>query len=166
MDPKPDEIICDPACGTSGFLVAASEYLKENKKEEIESLTNEIEELNKVIEEFTILNKDNQKYIDDLNFDITNLKISVSSFEESESSINEIADIIEQDINLSKNNIANKTKQIEDIEINNSELKETILKYKEEIEKIDIIALDKFTVYKNGKIKIVLKNGVEIEEKI
>ena len=38
--------------------------------------------------------------------------------------------------------------------------------YKEEIEKIDITALDKFIVYKNGKIKIVLKNGVEIEEKI
>ena len=38
--------------------------------------------------------------------------------------------------------------------------------YKEEIEKIDINALDKFTVYKNGKIKIKLKNGVEIEEKI
>lgn len=38
--------------------------------------------------------------------------------------------------------------------------------YKEEIEKIDIIALDKFTVYKNGKIKIVLKNGAEIEEKL
>ena len=35
MDPKPNEIICDPACGTSGFLVAASEYLKENKKEEV-----------------------------------------------------------------------------------------------------------------------------------
>ncbi len=35
MDPKPDEIICDPACGTSGFLVAASEYLKKNKKEEV-----------------------------------------------------------------------------------------------------------------------------------
>lgn len=35
MEPKPNEIICDPACGTSGFLVAASEYLKENKKEEI-----------------------------------------------------------------------------------------------------------------------------------
>lgn len=35
MDPKVDEIICDPACGTSGFLVAASEYLKENKKEEV-----------------------------------------------------------------------------------------------------------------------------------
>ena len=35
MDPQPDEIICDPACGTSGFLVAASEYLKEHKKEEV-----------------------------------------------------------------------------------------------------------------------------------
>ena len=35
MDPKADEIICDPACGTSGFLVAASKYLKENKKAEV-----------------------------------------------------------------------------------------------------------------------------------
>jgi len=35
MSPKADEVICDPACGTSGFLVAAGEYLKENRKEEI-----------------------------------------------------------------------------------------------------------------------------------
>ena len=35
MDPKADEVICDPACGTSGFLVAAGEYLKERRKEEI-----------------------------------------------------------------------------------------------------------------------------------
>ncbi len=35
MDPSSDEVICDPACGTSGFLVAAGEYLKEKKKEEI-----------------------------------------------------------------------------------------------------------------------------------
>ena len=35
MDPKPDDVICDPACGTSGFLVAAGEYLKENYKQEI-----------------------------------------------------------------------------------------------------------------------------------
>ena len=35
MQPKPDDIICDPACGTSGFLVSAGEYLKENYKEEI-----------------------------------------------------------------------------------------------------------------------------------
>lgn len=28
--PKPDDLICDPACGTAGFLVAAGEYLREN----------------------------------------------------------------------------------------------------------------------------------------
>jgi len=35
MKPGADESICDPACGTSGFLVSAGEYLKENYKEDI-----------------------------------------------------------------------------------------------------------------------------------
>lgn len=35
MQPKPDDVICDPACGTSGFLVTAGEYLREKHKEEI-----------------------------------------------------------------------------------------------------------------------------------
>ncbi len=35
VDPKANDVICDPACGTSGFLVSAAEYLKETKKEEI-----------------------------------------------------------------------------------------------------------------------------------
>ena len=35
MQPKPDDVICDPACGTSGFLVAAGEYLKENHRTDI-----------------------------------------------------------------------------------------------------------------------------------
>ncbi len=35
MEPSADDMICDPACGTSGFLVAAGEYLKERRKEEI-----------------------------------------------------------------------------------------------------------------------------------
>ena len=29
--PKPDDIICDPACGTCGFLVAAGEYLRDHQ---------------------------------------------------------------------------------------------------------------------------------------
>jgi type I restriction enzyme M protein len=28
--PQPKDIICDPACGTAGFLIAASEHLREN----------------------------------------------------------------------------------------------------------------------------------------
>ena len=35
LDPKPDDVICDPACGTSGFLVAAGEYLKDKYKDDI-----------------------------------------------------------------------------------------------------------------------------------
>ncbi|MBQ7857009.1 MAG: SAM-dependent DNA methyltransferase [Oscillospiraceae bacterium] len=35
MQPKPDFTICDPACGTAGFLVAAEEYLMDNHKKEI-----------------------------------------------------------------------------------------------------------------------------------
>jgi type I restriction enzyme M protein len=31
--PQPKDIICDPACGTGGFLVAAGEYLREHHAE-------------------------------------------------------------------------------------------------------------------------------------
>ena len=33
--PTPDDVICDPACGTAGFLVAASEYLVERHGDRI-----------------------------------------------------------------------------------------------------------------------------------
>ena len=35
LDLQPSDTVCDPACGTSGFLVAAGEYLKENYLDEI-----------------------------------------------------------------------------------------------------------------------------------
>lgn len=35
MAPKPDDVICDPSCGTAGFLVAAGEYLKKNSHKDI-----------------------------------------------------------------------------------------------------------------------------------
>ncbi|WP_077391588.1 type I restriction-modification system subunit M [Mobilibacterium timonense] len=35
MEPESNDIICDPACGTSGFLISSGEYLKENRKKEI-----------------------------------------------------------------------------------------------------------------------------------
>lgn len=33
IKPKPTDTICDPACGTAGFLVAASDYMREHHKE-------------------------------------------------------------------------------------------------------------------------------------
>ena len=35
LAPKPEDVICDPACGTSGFLVSAGAYLKEKYLNEI-----------------------------------------------------------------------------------------------------------------------------------
>ena len=35
LDLRPEDYICDPACGTSGFLVSAGEYLKETYFQEI-----------------------------------------------------------------------------------------------------------------------------------
>ncbi len=35
MDPNPKDRICDPACGTSGFLVASGDYLRERNKKEV-----------------------------------------------------------------------------------------------------------------------------------
>ena len=35
VEPKADDIICDPACGTAGFLVGAGEYLRKKRKEEV-----------------------------------------------------------------------------------------------------------------------------------
>lgn len=40
MAPGPREIICDPACGTAGFLVAAAEYLRDLKDSDGNSVLN------------------------------------------------------------------------------------------------------------------------------
>ena len=90
--------------------------------------------LNQVIEEFTNLNKDNQRYIDDLNFDITNLKISVSSFDESENSINEMVERIELDVKNNIQSIENKKALRESIIEENKKLEESNVQIKVEIE--------------------------------
>ena len=52
-------------------------------QKEILELDEEIKSLNEEITIFTIENKENQTYIDNLNTDIMDLKISVNSFDES-----------------------------------------------------------------------------------
>ena len=110
--------------------------IKEEAKEQIEKLSKENEELNKVIEEFANLNKDNQKYIDDLNFDITNLKISVSSFEESEMSIKEMTERIEEDIKNNEESIRNKQEKLSNIKNDNEQLMNNINELKNKITQI------------------------------
>lgn len=103
-------------------------------------LSKQTEVMDKVkaeIEEFAKLNMDNQKYIDDLNFDVTNLKISVSSFYESEISIDEMVDRLNQDINNNMNSITNKESALQGILKDNEEIKKRILEYENEILELD-----------------------------
>ena len=113
-----------------------SKNTKQEIEKKIEELSSQNEELTKVITEFAELNKDNQKYVDDLNFDITNLKISVSSFDESEASIEEMKERINMDIENTLKSIENKKLQIEQIKSDNFNLQETIKETKQKIENI------------------------------
>ena len=148
---------------------------QEDLTKQVESIDKENEELGKIIEEFTNLNKDNQKYIDDLNFDITNLKISVSSFDESEVSINEMVERIELDIQNNLASIANKKEIREKILVDNSELETKIEEIKvkiEELEKEILGSTDKVEklkqdrVQKNEKLSNLEKELEEQNEKI
>ena len=135
--------------------------LKEQKETEIQTLTQQIEELNKVIEEFALNNKDNQKYIDDLNFDITNLKISVTSFDESESSIEEMVERISQDIKNNEQSIENKNQNILAINEENTKLEQTITEYNAQIEQI------KQEVTNSGtKVEELKQERITINEKL
>ena len=109
---------------------------KEEKEQEVEKLNSEIKSLSEEVEQFATVNKDNQKYIDDLNFDITNLKISVSSFIESEASIEEFVERIRQEILNNNNNIENKNNTLNQAIKENAELQTKIDNLNSEIEQI------------------------------
>lgn len=100
--------------------------IKQTIEKEISHIEEENRQLNQVIAEFVTLNSDSQKYIDDLNFNITNLKISVSSFDESQSSIDEIVQRIEQEMQDNKTSIENKKQLRQKILQENEELTQSI----------------------------------------
>jgi len=109
---------------------------KEENEKQIAKITKKNEESQKIIDEFSNANKDSQRYIDDLNLDITNLKISVSSFNESELSIEEMTDMINKEIETHTKNKENKKIQIEAASEENVKLQNEIESIKQEIEKV------------------------------
>ena len=110
---------------------------QEELEKDIKAIDEENSSLSSIIEEFSNLNKDNQKYIDDLNLDITNLKISVTSFDESENSINEMMERIDQDITNNEKSIANKEESINGFVKENETLLENNKEVEEEIKKLE-----------------------------
>lgn len=86
------------------------------------------------IDEYTRFNKEKQKDIDILNEDVVNLRISLSSFDETVSSIDEMKEKIESDIVNFRNSIDKKKEEISNIEIENKNLENEISITKQLIE--------------------------------
>ena len=86
------------------------------------------------IDEYTRFNKEKQKEIDILNEDVVNLKVSLSSFDETVSSIDEMKEKIESDIQNFELGISKKQEEINYIKENNEKLQEEIKTTKELIE--------------------------------
>ena len=147
-----------------------TECLEKQKlsEEQMNSIEEENNSLNLIIEEFTNTNKDNQKYIDDLNFDITNLKISVSSFDESETSIDEMVERINTDIQNNINSINNKKNLRTQIIETNNELQEKILDIKKQISELEKDVSDSSEKVENLKKDRTFKNEkmIKIESEI
>ena len=112
------------------------EVSKEGTKQVIANLDKEMQELNAEITQFAELNKDDQTYIDNLNTDITDLKISVSSFDESGTSLDEMIARIEQDIQNANASIETKKSDIENAKLETTKNEEAISNFEQEIEKI------------------------------
>ena len=144
---------------------------EEKLKNKITELNNQTEELNKIISEYAESNKEQQKYINDLNFDITNLKISVSSFDESECSIEEIQERINLEIENNNKSIYNKKNQIEQIGKENIELQKVIEESDLKIEKIkkEVInsnsKIEELKIIRNNKNENLNRKENEISEK-
>ena len=132
---------------------------KEKEEQDIQNILEENSKLNGIIEQFANLNKDNQRYIDDLNMDVTNLKISVSSFDESEASIDEMVERINQDINNNNLSIENKLNQKDAINQDNVDLETKISQLKEQIEEINLAVNNSSSKVVELKQKRVEKNN-------
>ena len=134
---------------------------KELDEQEMAKIFKENEEKQAIIDEFASSNKNSQTYIDNLNEDITDLKISVSSFNESEVSIQEMSEMINKEIETHTKNVEIKKAQIEKDEKENIELEKQIEETKKQIEEIksqvsnsgeNIEKLKKDRIAKNEKL--------------
>ena len=152
-----------------------NEQTQNDLNEKISAIDEENKKLSEEIEEFSNHNKETQTIVDDLNFDITNLKISVSSFDESEASINEIVERINNDIENLKQSTENKKEQKIRLTEENDKLEELNIKLNEEAEnllkevsnsgtKVEELKNDRIT--KNQKLEEAEENFTDQMEKI
>lgn len=156
-----------------------AETLTESSKnsDEIDKLIKSTEEENlkmqKIVDDFSEKNKEQQEIMNELNSDIVDLRISVSSFDESADSIDEMIAMIEEEIKNCEQNVKNKTDEREKLLIENNSLDDKILELEKTIENINQISKDseeKVSKLKTeretkNKEQTEVENGIENEFK-
>ncbi len=134
---------------------------QEQFSEQVNKIEQENEALNEKINEFANDHQENQKYIDDLNFNITNLKISMSSFEEGEASMNEIMERIEQEMTNNTQAITTKKEWMQKVIVENEELETKIKAFYEQINE-----LDEEVTESTGKVEDLKKERTEKNDRL
>lgn len=139
------------------------EKLSENTQDISQELNVTLEE----ISEYTRFNKEKQERVNFLNEDIMNLKISVSSFDESTLSIDEMVEKITQDISNFHDSIARKeelilgyTNELEQGETDNIKDKESL---EDVIQRIDVEAKNLEKLKEDKGINIARQSELEKE---
>lgn len=110
--------------------------LIENQEKELVDFDAQIVNIQEEIQDYTNNFKEEQKYIDDLKDEITDLKISISSFDESNMSFEEMIELINNEIEKANMNILKKKQQKEMIMEENKKFEEEVIICEKQIEQI------------------------------
>lgn len=153
------------------YSISKSE--KENEKLEEEQkiidITKNIEEIENIIEKEMQVNPVDAEKLDDLNYDIANLKISISSFDESKNSITEILGMLEGQIKEQRNIKEDREKRLSFGKEQQIELEEEISKLYSKIEEIQSSNTDfskeTETLRKEREEKNIIIKKLELENK-
>lgn len=81
LDPQEGETVCDPCCGSGGFLIKAFEYVRSKIESQIQASKEKIKE-NYYTEEFSKLKEGEQRKIDDLvneQFNLLNAELDINN---------------------------------------------------------------------------------------
>ena len=147
--------------------------LKNTAKEKEENLKNqsvlyqklngieaENETLNKSITEELSLSKENREKINSLNTEMTDLKISISSYDENIIAIDEFITRVDSDINNCDKDIEKKESLINEIEGDNLDIEKNIANISKNIEKIE-----KQNIENDEKTKKLKQERIERQDK-
>ncbi len=97
------------------------------------------EEMQKVVDEFTVKNQEQQDIMNELNSDIIDLRISVSSFDESAVSIDEMIQMLTTEIQNLETSTKDKTAERERILEENKTLEEKVKELENAVANVDTI---------------------------